>query len=249
MTTKVYWAPTVFKDSTGQRFDNVDVAFMEPAPFIKDILKSRVNTTYFQCYGFLDYCKNIYIIKAPCDFTLKIDRDKKFMNVSDITQETYMSYFNNRGDEGGKDDPYAFTTLPSYTFYSDTDVMVEALPMFLHKTPHLDNVRLVPGTYNIGKWIRPLDFSAEMLDTSIPFVVKRGDPLFCVRFVAPDNSKVELERVLYDERLSQAARACATTKHMLPKQPFNKLYEMAEPLLTMLGFNKKSKCPFKWSKK
>jgi hypothetical protein len=70
-----------------------------------------------------------------------------------------------------------------------------------------------------------------------------------VRFVTPNNDKVELERVLYDERLSQAAKACATTKHMLPKQPFNKLYEMAEPLLKMLGFRKKSKCPFKWGKK
>jgi hypothetical protein len=247
--TKVYWAPTAYKDSKGERFDNVDIAFDEPTPFLKDFFISREAPTYFQCYGFLDYCKNIYIIKAPCDFTLTVDRGIKYVNVLGITQETYMSYFNNRGEESADNDPYLFTALPSYTMYSDEDVMAEAIPMFLHKTPHLDNVRLIPGTYNIGKWIRPLDFSGELLDSTLPLVIKRGDPLFCVRFVTPNNEKVELERVMYSGKLEQVAKACATTKHMVPKQPLNKLYEMAEPLMQLLGFQKKSKCPFKWGKK
>lgn len=250
MTTKVYWAPTAYFDSKGDRFDNVDVAFIEPTPFLKEIFSTREKPVYFKCYGFLDYCKNVFIIKAPCDYTIRIHEETMYMDVEGITQETYMSYFNNRGNERGEQDPYLFSALPSYTMYADTDVYVESIPMFLHKTPHLDNVRLVPGVYNIGKWIRPLDFSAELIDTSKPLVIKRGDPLFCIRLTTPDNDKVELERVLYDARLTQAARSCATTKHMTPWLPLNKLYEMADPMLRLLGFKKKSKCPFsKWWKK
>jgi len=66
-------------------------------------------------------------------------------------------------------------------FYADEEVWVDFLPPY----NHIDlRWRLMPGSFNICNWQRPLVPTFEMLNDRIEF--KRGQPLAYVRFRARD---------------------------------------------------------------
>jgi len=114
----------------------------------------------------------------------------------------------------------------------------------------VSNLMSIPGTFNISKWIRCIDFSAEIKDEKKPVKIKKGDVLFYVRFKTKDDSKVELERVPYTVELKYATTACFSVKNHIKNLPLKILYKMAEPFLSKLSFRKQpKKCPFGFGKK
>jgi hypothetical protein len=221
----------------------IEVAGIDPVPALKHISSTRNKNNddrhFISCPAFVDFFKNTYYILSPYDEHIVIDRQNgNTIAVNEFSQKMFDTYVLNRGKWIHNSEPYQLSLPPRIVFWSDESVVMESFPALQSTSVH-NNIMPIPGTFNISKWIRPIDFTFEIIDDTKPIIIKRGDPLFCVRFLTENGERVELERTLQDERLEKAMTSCLFTKQMIRKKPFNQLYDMARPYLKLLGFGKK----------
>jgi hypothetical protein len=131
-----------------------------------------------------------------------------------------------------------------YVFYSKDEMMVELVPPFLqgHTTPN--NFNIVPGIFDISKWIRPVECSGLMIDLSTPIKVKQGDALMYLKFIPKDKGKVTMQRELITEDLINVAGSCTAVKTVVRNIPLDTLYKLAASTIAVFKKSKSSKCPF-----
>src|SRR3546814_14044030 len=75
--------------------------------------------------------------------------------------------------------------LTSYVFVSDDPVYVNQYPPLFHYTPDRPGIQ-ISGRFPIDIWPRPLQWAFEWHDTAKDLILRRGEPLFYVRFDGPD---------------------------------------------------------------
>jgi len=132
---------------------------------------------YTKCPAFIHYTDQIWVIKSLFDVELEWDDKKKelksnlFPNAHDILIKSHRGDFN----------PYVGTPLVALNntivFFADEDVWIEMLPPFNHIDPGL---RLLPASFSIYNWQRPVMPAFEMLKNQVK--ITRGQPLAYVRF-------------------------------------------------------------------
>ena len=236
--TTVYWTP--FPGYKEKNIEEVNILFQEPVPVFSYIASNRKKSEYLQCYGLMEFSKNTFAVLAPFDFNVKIDLEKKHVYTT-LDQLMYDEFFINRGDARDETDPYLLSVPPSYVFYSDESVIMESMPAYLCPTESTMNVSHIPGCFDIGKWIRPLDFTFEVIDSNNEIKIKKDDPLFFIRFLTKDGSKVDLQRVPYSKNIFKATYACTGVKKYIKKMKLEDLYKAADSYLRALGFKGKKK--------
>jgi hypothetical protein len=215
--TTVYWQ---FKD---RPLGALGLAYYEPELALPDILKNK-SSEYIKCPAFLDYFKNTYLIRSPVD--IKITYNNGILNILPQGQEFYNDYIVHRGNEIKENDSFLMTLNFNYLFIASKDCFIEVMPAVFHEIS--TKVRLIPGTFNIHKWFRNIEFAFEFLNENEPLVIKRGDPLYYVKFRPLNNEKVLLEQKYFDESVLKAVSSCSFLKLALPSKPLNFLYKLAE---------------------
>jgi hypothetical protein len=244
MTTTVYWTPIEAATENGDKpykFAWMNIAAFEPAPVLKFLLEHRGSHEFFQCPAFIDACKNTYVIRAPMDLRIIVDRISNTV-ASNVANDLWNLYCVNRGTGDRSNNPFLLTLFPEYAFYSHETVIMEVIPPFLSLADVNKKTDIVPGRFDISKWVRHADWTFEIVDDSTPLEVKRGDPLLYIKFTTPNDDKIVLERVQQTKELDSARKACVAVKNAVTKQPLKVLYAMAESYLSTLGFGtKKSK--------
>ena len=238
---KVYWTPFNLYEET----QSVQISFIEPTPVYAEISKQREASVFLNCPAFLDSCKNTFVIKSPWTFKVNIDRKNKYVLTS-LPQYIYDEFVQNRAHEISDNDPYLISLPPRYVFYSYDDIEMEIIPCFLTNT--IENLRVIPGRYNISKWIRPMDFACEIIDDTKEINFKENDPIFYVRFYTKNKEKVILERVEQSPRLKKTMQACIQLKkeNQGKIKHFKYLYNRAESFINLFKQKeiKEKKCPF-----
>lgn len=237
--TTVYWAPWNHSVETNM----AQILFSEPISVLKDIGEIHKGNNFFQCPAVTDYCKNTYAIKSELDIELSYNKDTGWVS-SSIPSQAFF-------------DEFVFVepkmdwvktvriTLPSrHVFYSDDDIQAELIPAYLQGSRVPENINVVPGTFNISKWIRPLECSGIILDLDKPIKIKKGDVLYYVRFIPKTDSKITLERVALTEDIKQITFACLFVKELKKKLPLSAMYILAEGAMGVFKRNRKPKCPF-----
>jgi hypothetical protein len=134
----------------------------------------------------------------------------------------------------------SFTLL--YLFMASDDCTLEQIPVSLHDTSFSSKVRLISGAFNINKWFRPIEFGFEFINENEPLIIKRGDPMYYVRFVPKNGKKLTLVKKQLSKTDYDNVIACASLKKAMAKQPFRVLYELTKRLKT----KDIKKCPFNW---
>jgi hypothetical protein len=226
-----------------------ELAFFEPEPVFKLIANSRSkDTNYLKCPAFQDYYKNCFLLRSPIDITINISNQpngNKFASIDTYNQKFFDENIKIRYEEGYKH-PILHVSF-FYVFYAHEPLMVEQLPPLMHKTELQNNINVIPGTYDISKWIRPVEFAFEVIDDTKPIEIKRGDPMYYVRFSTPN--KISLTREETSDDLSRVVNSCITLKDYVPNNTLDKNYSMgswAVNLFKAKMFKKRSKCPFKF---
>lgn len=254
-TLRVGWTPFVHNEgnpseSFGYFSEWQHVAVQPPDPAYKSIAADRPGSDFLPCPGIAGYFKNTFIVRSPIDITITVKPDIKAVSVEGFDQKFYKEWVVKRPNDFINPQRPIVTLGPKMVFVADEDVMLEALPAMLHDTPALRKIHLIPGSYNIHRWMRPVDFTFEVLDTSEPIVFKRGDPLFYVRFVDPKDRAVELERIEQNDDLLKTMYGMVVLKNYVKNVKLNKLYEMAHDWIkNKTWLPKKKRCPFHWGKK
>jgi hypothetical protein len=202
-----------------------DILFEEPKPLSKELIKEYKGYEFTTCPAFVGFCKNTFVITAPIDGVITISKTDEIttMQISGFgwTQDLYDTYCWIR-DDG------SLTLPPTYIFYADEPLEMETLPVFLLDSPSLENAFYIPASFDIGSWIRPIDFSFIPKDSSKTITMKRGDPLFFIRFNPKDGEKIMLERVECTQELIGMVISCTNMKHRLKNMTLPELYKLAK---------------------
>jgi len=251
----VYWTPSnpsLYFDRMHPYFSNFKEVYyinQNPRPYLQYLFEKRGTEDEFTtCPAFLDYFKNTYVITAPFDFTIDYTKGKLVFTDCTPEQQLYLKSCSlDRTQKNIKNYLPVISCAPSYIVYSDSSVMMEVSQ--LHFTDSDCNFHYVPGMYDISKWIRPIDLTFEIKDPLKPLVFKRGDPLFLIRFIPQDRTKVEMIRVEEDKELENLVKGAVRVKAILPKLSLNKLYSLASPIMSLFlkknkAIKQESKCPF-----
>ena len=215
-----------------------DVLFFEPETVIDYLSTSRKGTEILKCPAFLDYYKNTYLIKAPMDLTFTAT--KSHIECSNSYPQEYLEdILTNRHESASLYSTISLTWY--YMFYSDKSVMLEVVPPVWHKNKFQNNINVIGATFDISKWYRPLEFAFEIIDDTQPIVIKRGDPLYYVRFSTTD--KVKLVKQKTSEKVEDLIRMCTEIKKYMPSNSMHKNYSLMQKIIDKF---KPKRCPFKW---
>lgn len=221
--TTVYWTP-VTTQTDSDELSEADLLFSAPKPLAKEIATAYKDYLFIQCPATQAFYKNIFVITAPMSGVINLSENKNGTPDIDITgygwDQTYYHAFSTlRADK-------TLSLPPVYLFYAKESLEMEVLPVFLLGSPSLENTFVLPASFDIGKWIRPVDFSFVPKDYKKPITINRGDPLYFVRFKSQE--RIELERVVFSNELRNMMHACTSVKKRLKNTTLPALYDMAK---------------------
>jgi hypothetical protein len=135
------------------------------------------------CPAYNDTLKNTFKLKFPLDFDLKFDSNGVGSSKYDMD---FFDYFVNiRSFE----DRY-FGLKVSYIFFSEDDLEMSLMPPYLEDNDFINTVTSFPGTFNIGKWLRPTDYACRLKAGQNKIDGKRGDAFNYVKFHSDDEVRL-----------------------------------------------------------
>jgi hypothetical protein len=209
-----------------------DLVYETPEPLWPLVRDQRKDSDYLMCPAVSDYFSNMFVIKCPYDVTISYNRKTDMYQTDRLGQEWYNQTFFPRFPIMKNDRVVGscVTMRINYLFVADQDVEIESSDVPILHTDLTRNIRMIPGTMNIHKWIRPVDFTFEIIDLDQPLQLKRGDPLFAVKFKTSE--KVNLTHVEYSKDLKHITEACLASKTYVPRKSLKYRYKMAERWLT-----------------
>jgi hypothetical protein len=226
----------------------MNTAYYPPESAFKSIIQARdKDVDYFKCPAFQEYLKNVYVIRAPFDLTISIEKNKngeRYIRTHEYDQSFWNTFINPR--KGEYSHFYTMSIAIQYLFFSEESVIMEVLPAFMHPSKLQSNIKIIPGCFDISKWIRPTDFAFEVIDESQSIEIKRGDPLLYVNFRT--DKSINFIRTDYTTDIFKANQSCVGLKFFVKGNTLKQNYEAAKSYIEVFKSKffgkKKSKCPF-----
>jgi hypothetical protein len=230
MTIKVGWS--IYNDPEWDTISQwKELVYFEPEPLWPMVMKERDVADYLRCPSVVDYCKNTYVVRCPYDITISHDtvRDSFYTDSlgDDWMKQTFFPRFPIRKDN--KTISACITLRIKYLFVADEDLEIEVSDVPIIATPLTANIKIIPGIMNIHKWVRPVDFTFEIQDLTKPLVLRRGDPLFAVRFKTEET--IKMTHIEMTDDLKNVALACTISRNFVPNKSLKYRYEMAKRYL------------------
>ena len=178
------------------------------------------------CPAIADLARHYYVVRSPVTLSLRCTHFKPgaefFYDVPPVEG----------GDKvlGGQTLKRVLTIMPPsiwenadyptlqlnlpYMFVSDESVYVEQCPAFYSPVSTQWPILLYGGRFPIDVWPRQLNFSFQWIDLQKPILIRRGDPLFYLRFYPADRDRkvqlVETERTRELETFMASVRDVTT---------------------------------------
>lgn len=179
----------------------------------------------WKCPAFTNYIHGLYVLRSPIDVELSWDATNKVLSTN-LGKEASDSFV--RCHWGDFDPVHGRPIVAlhcAYLFVADQPVNIEFMPPYFE----IDNsFRLIPGTFNIFNWHRPVMPTFEMLNNTVE--IKRGQPLAYIKFRSENlKESFSLVKIQRTEELEHAVNSCLTLKHFMPnlswriQNTFNKL--------------------------
>lgn len=214
MATKIGYCPWIEKNlqttNTALNYYGwADIAFFD----IEKLDTWEHSTSkYMKCPAFLKYVSDTFVIRNAIEIELFWDRNNKVLS-SNLGHEAHNSFVRvHWGDFDPDIDNPIVALSNSFVFVADKPVYIEIIPPFNTIDEH---IRIIPGSFNIFSWQRPVLPTFEMLENKI--VIKRGQPIAYVRFKSEDlKDNFILEKIPRSDELEHRVNSCLTLKHYQP---------------------------------
>lgn len=148
----------------------------------------------FKCPAFKDYYKNVYALKFPIDYNIRINEDNT------IYTDDYDAEFNSlmwlcRDVEAML---YSFRTYN--LFVSDESLELEVTSAHtVDDNNFVNKTYIVPGCYDIGKWVRHIECAFFIKKNVSKLTIIDGEPYIFIRFKTDKN--VKLRRFHYTDEM------------------------------------------------
>lgn len=172
MSVIVYWAV----------YENEWLRAKSPEPIYKDFVKNIDNETKIKsCAAIKDYMHNMFEIKSLYSYNFKVDKDKTFSEM--YNQEFFDTHVIVRSQ---KDKIFSFRQ--GFCFFTEEKSlkMSSGLFPFLEENNITKNSITIPGTFNIGKWFRVLDFAFYLKKDCDEFKIEENEVFQYIKFDTDD---------------------------------------------------------------
>jgi hypothetical protein len=244
--TKIGWctwfekSPVTFQGPPLNHYEWAKLVEFEPEKL--DTWKDSTNG-YMKCPAFVNYTSQTWVLKSWIDIDLKWDPYNHVLNANlGPLQHDCMVRLHSNDFDAKVDRPIVALNC-SYLFVADKPVLVEFLPPYNHD---VTGMRLMPGSFNICGWQRPIMPTFEMLTDEL--TIKRGQPLAYVRFRSENLKDVfKLEKIERSDELQRLVDSCVTVKSYQKNISWS-IAQSGWNSLRPSSFFKK-KCPFGFGKK
>ena len=150
-----------------------------------DYTTENIRRNFKYCPAVKDMIKNVYRLKFPFDYNITFTD-------TDIVSSVYDQEFFNKMVLIRSVEKKHLSFNLTYLFVCEESLEIESSSCYFSDNEFVNKTMLVPGKFNIGKWIRPLDCAFFMKNGFDSLNVKRGDDYSYVKFNT--NEKVELKK-------------------------------------------------------
>ena len=173
--------------------ENASVIWDTPRP-VRVESQSADPRSVGQCPSVLDFDRRHFVINCPIDVHLRMDLTAGGMDITNVLADKSpirsdalqrWIVFQPRHEWRNPQRP-VLQMLTSYVFVSDDPVYVNQYPPIHHYTGDRQPGVQICGRFPIDIWPRALMWAFEWHDTSKELILRRGEPLFSVRFEGPD---------------------------------------------------------------
>ena len=196
------------------------------------------NALYSKCPAWNHRANRVFSVKSPIDILLLINTEEKRIT-SNIPQWQFDEFtaetFEN--EEWCTEERTTIQlTIPRFLFWTnDKNVWLEQRP-----TPFTainNNLVCTNAWFNISSWNRPISFAFDVVDTTKPIKIKRGDVLFELCFYPKnlDNGILLEKQIPSDDFIDNVGRNLSI-KRYLKGFSSSKIFKDTP--------SKSSKCPF-----
>ena len=170
MSIIIYWA--VHEDEW--------VRAKTPESIYKDFVKNDEMDMKF-CPAIKDYMNNIFKIKSLYSYNFKVNKDDTF-------SEMYNQKFFNDHVKVRSQKHKMFSFYQSFCFFTEEKSleMSAGLFPFLEENNITKNCKIIPGTFNIGKWFRRLDFVFNLKTDCDQFKIEEDEVFQYIKFHTND---------------------------------------------------------------
>ena len=126
----------------------------------------------------------------------------------------------------------------NYIFFSE-DLEITTTPAYLHNTDFQTKLTYIPGSFNIGKWFRPIEGAFEMKDTIADMNIANGDPMYYIKFHTDE--KIKFVRFEFTPKLYQMSMGCMNYKKLKLHSSLKFLYNLFHKTLANKAIMKEIK--------
>lgn len=208
----VYWSPS-FSKVPGDMYD-WNMLYTDPVNFLDKQKSSRAAQSkadnYLYCPAFKDMFKNTFEF-SNCDFTSKYAVTEQSNGEFVPQSSSYIDLEYRR--PSSVEDTKMLMLAQQWQFFCEESLMMEVTPPYFSQAKHMENGAFVPGTFDIGRWFRPINLEFQLQgDDANTFTLPKGDPMFYVKFNT--DRKVVLKRYMLTEEIKKVATSIQATRHL-----------------------------------
>lgn len=221
---KIKWFP-IFVESGSH---DPNITYFPPETAFKYLTSIRSDSQFLKCPALRSFLKNTFIIKSPYNYRLEIDPATKGINADRFGKEFFENNIHVHLPTNPKD-KVIVQTFPKYLFMSDSKkpVHVTVLPWFFKP----NNYSVIPGSFDITKWIRPVNLAIEA-HGPVNLDYRRGEPLYCVQFDCEDDVEFELGEMTPE--LSKAVFSSVCVQKYVHGMSLKALYEQGAHYVNLI---------------
>jgi len=209
-----------------------------PEDFFKPLLKSIENYNqeyqHFKCPAFQEWNRNMWTVKQPFDITFAYLKEAKKIIHSQLGDgfKDFFLLHEPTKNTNHQEAQFAYQIL---FWTEEKNIWIEIYP---HPELSRLNLDLVPGTFSISDWTRPVSFGFKILEPEKEIILKKNTSLYYIKFLSKSNPN--------DNFILENKNASDDLLAKLNKDISLKFYNKNESWRLMKSRSDKSekKCPF-----
>jgi hypothetical protein len=214
----IYWSPF----SIMEKYPTVQLLYETPDSLLQDLLprrnKEANGDNWFQCHAFQASIKNTFILRQPFEIVFGLDNalgafpiGSEYQARMEFIQKKQSSVIN----------AHTVAIRGNWIFWSEEPLTITTSPAHYHKA--VFDGYYVGGSFDIGKWFRPIEGAIQLNEGVNTVYVKRSDPIAYVKFET--NEPVELKRFYMTKELEELSWGCMEYKQHNSHKGLQYLYD------------------------
>jgi hypothetical protein len=201
----VYWSPFNYDEN-----NSWDMLYVAPEKVYSDLYKDKnkenTESSYFSCPAFKETTKNLYLIRNVMENEITVIDGIVFSSTYPNVSISHKESINNR--------PVVSISYP-FIFFAEEPLSMTVTPPFMHPTGFVNEGHVVMGSFDIGKWFRPVNLDFMLYEKTSQFKFKDDEPLMYINFNT--DKKIILKRFQITKEIHNIAVSCSQSHQNIKK--------------------------------